>query len=367
MNNKYFEQKYSEDIQPLYGNIRDTNYDKEMLNKNSIPHKYTIFDRIDMTNREVYSIDPIGCEDADDAFSIYLEQDELFLAIHIADPTEYININSELWANITNTLITRYPSYRKPIHMMPNEIMEKSSLMENVYGNIKKALTILVKIDKETYSPISKPELLFTEIKVKKKNAFDYLTASQNIESIKCFEIGLKISEKLQKLRGEETIGVVLNEVSYAIIQYDKEIPYLYTNTINERLLKLMIAEFAIFSNTFIGNYLVENGNGYGIFRTCNASQFIEECSDKNLTGNEMLQEIITNGIKANYGNKKSSHDLVGSQEYTQFTSPIRRVCDCISHYLLKYVYLKHNNISIEVPFSFNYLQYISHRADVES
>ena len=76
MDNKFFEQKYSEDIQPLYGNIRDTNYDKEMLKKNSIPHKYTIFDRIDMTNLEVYSIDPIGCEDADDAFSIYLEQDE---------------------------------------------------------------------------------------------------------------------------------------------------------------------------------------------------------------------------------------------------------------------------------------------------
>ncbi len=78
-----------------------------------------------------------GCEDADDAFSIYEEDNKLFLAIHIADPTEYINIDSSLWKNIEERVVTRYPSNKKPIHMIPNEIMEKSSLMVNKHGSLK--------------------------------------------------------------------------------------------------------------------------------------------------------------------------------------------------------------------------------------
>ena len=44
-----------------------------------MPHMYNIHNRIDMTMYNTYSIDPDGCEDADDAFSIYEEQDKLFL------------------------------------------------------------------------------------------------------------------------------------------------------------------------------------------------------------------------------------------------------------------------------------------------
>ena len=55
--------------------------------------------------------------------------------------------------------------------MIPSEIMEKSSLMVNQYGNIKLAITILTEIDKTTYQPIGKIKLLFTKIKVNKENA----------------------------------------------------------------------------------------------------------------------------------------------------------------------------------------------------
>ena len=120
----YFELKYDETISPLYKFFNDP-----LLSKNNnLPHTYSIKDRIDMTFYDVYSIDPDGCEDADDAFSIFEENNKLFLAIHIADPTEYINLDSNIWNSIEKKVITQYPSNRKPIHMIPDEILKLSSL-----------------------------------------------------------------------------------------------------------------------------------------------------------------------------------------------------------------------------------------------
>ena len=60
----------------------------------------------------------------------------------------------------------------------------------------------------------------------------------------------------------------------------------------------------------------------------------------------------LLNGIQADYLSEKSSHDLVGSPEYCHFTSPIRRLVDCVCHYLLKYLYLQRKNHNIECPFT---------------
>jgi len=351
-----FEREYSKSIEKLYADKRNDQVDIGLINLNNLglPHKYQINYRVDMTNIDTYTIDPDGCEDADDGFSIYYKDDKLFLAIHIADPTEYININSDLWRDILNRVITRYPSNRKPIHMMPDEIMEKSSLMENKHGNIKKALTILSEINKDTYLPTNNIKLLFTKIKVNQKYALPYNT---NIDS-DILDTGINISLALQNMRGKKTIGIKLKLVDTSTIKYDNTGPYLHKNTIKEKHLKQMIEEFAIFANSFIGEYLNIHLDGIGIYRTCDISLINDNI--QNLDGNQLLQYIITNGIRADYMHNVASHDLVGSKEYTHFTSPIRRVSDCVCHYLLKYLYLKNINNTIENPFTKEQLKEIS-------
>jgi exoribonuclease R len=359
-----FEKEYSKNIEKLYGEKRNNQVDIGLINLNnlSLPHKYQIDYRVDMTNIDVYSIDPDGCEDADDAFSIYTENNKFFLAIHIADPTEYINIRSDLWHDIEKRIITRYPSNRKPIHMMPNEIMEKSSLMENDYGNIKKSLSIVTEIDKETYLPKNKIKLLFTKIKVKKENALSYNTNVIN-ETIKD---AIKISLALQHQRGKKTIGIKLKLVDTTVIKYDAQGLYLYRDKLDEKQMKQMIEEFAIFANSYIGEYLNIHLDDHGIYRTCDASA-ITGCEFNNIDGNELLQYIITNGISAEYMNNVASHDLVGSKEYTHFTSPIRRASDCICHYLLKYLYLKNINNDIEIPFEKIKLKELSEKCLIQT
>ena len=191
-----------------------------------------------MTKYDVYSIDPEGCEDADDAFSIYTSDDKLFLAIHIADPTEYININSLLWKDIESKVLTRYPSNTKPIHMIPENIMQKSSLMVNTYGDIKLAITILTQINTETYQPQDKIKLLFTKIKVKKTNALTYKDSSKLYQVNDVLITGLKISESLKNIRGKKTKGIVLNEISNSYAKFDNDKVYLYCDTPVEKLMK---------------------------------------------------------------------------------------------------------------------------------
>ena len=371
MNNTYYEKNYDKHIASLYGIPRRIEEDKILINKNSIPHKYSIIEeRVDMTDIECYSIDPPGCEDADDAFSVYEKNKKLYLAIHIADPTEYINLNTDLWKSIEERIVTRYPSNRKPYHMIPNEIMEKSSLMENKYGNIKNAITIISEIDKEKYYPIGNVKLLYTRIKVKKENALEYREACEHSEDIFAIKTSLKISEALIKKRGDKTKGIVLNDVTTSLISYETNIPTLKVVCQPEKNMKQMIAEFAIFANSFVGNYLKVHFDNTGIFRTCNASELLNSENINNMNGDELLEEIISNGIKADYISKVASHDLVGSAEYTHFTSPIRRVSDCICHYLLKYVFIKQCNnslVNLNKPFTLDQLKSISIKCDFTS
>ena len=361
-----FHYKYNRFILPLYGMNRNPGYDEELLNSNHIPHEYCIHDRVDMTQHDVYSIDPDGCEDADDAFSIYREDDKLFLAIHIADPTEYIQLNSPLWKDMEIRTITRYPSNNPPIHMMPHDIMEKASLMDNRHGCIKSAVTVTTEIEKNTFQPIGQIKLLFTKIQVKRENSLSYSQAAREFYNSDVIYICLKISESLQSLRKRETKAVVLNEVANSYVTFDNNEPVLYSDTPTERLMKHMIAEFAIFANSFIGEYLKINFHSSGLYRICPAKDWLRTLED-DMSGQELLNEIIINGIKAEYMSNVQSHDLVGAPEYVHFTSPIRRLTDCVCHYLLKYIHLKTKNSDLAIPFTDNQLDEYSNTCSVLS
>ena len=130
MDNTVYENNYSIIVEPKYGITRNSTKDKDITNNIKEPHSFSIDsgDRLDMTKYDTYSIDPAGCKDADDAFSVFTENEKLFLAIHIADPTEYIELHSELWKDIVDKTTTKYPSNRAPIHMMPAQVLELSSL-----------------------------------------------------------------------------------------------------------------------------------------------------------------------------------------------------------------------------------------------
>jgi len=131
MNNALYEETYSRVVEPIYGEKRDIDTDEELGGDIGL-HDLSVTTRVDMTKYETYSIDPPGCTDADDAFSIYFENDKMYMAIHIADPTEYIPLQSNLWRDIYKRITTKYPSNRPPIHMMHHNVLSLSRATNTV-------------------------------------------------------------------------------------------------------------------------------------------------------------------------------------------------------------------------------------------
>ena len=344
MNNQIYEQTYSQVVEPSYGMKRDNVKDR-IMELDIRPHELSILTRTDMTKHDSYSIDPNGCTDADDAFSIFTEGGKMHLAIHIADPTEYIPLSSALWRDMCNRVTTKYPSNRQPIHMMPTSVLSLTSLHSSGVKTIKKAITVLSEINADTYEMINEIKLLFTDICVREETRYTYEMASENMDTVDALKHGLRISEMLKTKRGLITKGVKLSEVNASYPVFEEDRVYLRKSEKGEKLMKEMIAEFAIFANSFVGEYLKINLN-VGIFRTCNASAWLQNVY-QGITGQDLLKEIISNGIKADYLSHVSSHDLVGMAEYCHFTSPIRRLADCVCHYLLKCIHL-----NLAMPFS---------------
>ena len=115
--------------------------------------------------------------------------------------------------------------------------------------------------------------------------------------------------------------------------------------------MKTMIAEFAIHANTIFASGLNDN------------SIFLRSMVINNINiNNNVVHELIKEGICAKYSSIKLPHELVNNELYTHATSPLRRASDCIVHFLLKAQYL-----NIDSPFSNDELTEIAEKLTIKA
>ena len=84
MSKQFFEELYKKKIYPKYGNLRNEMLDAVLFRDSNLPNEYDkIIDpyRVKLHHLDIFTIDPEGCQDADDAFSIYEDNNKLFLVI----------------------------------------------------------------------------------------------------------------------------------------------------------------------------------------------------------------------------------------------------------------------------------------------
>ena len=106
-----------------------------------------------------------------------------------------------------------------------------------------------------------------------------------------------------------------------------------------------MIAEFAIFANSFVARH-IQRHLAVGVFRACAAAGPRIDASEF------FLDDVVTRGIRAEYLAEGAAHDLVGAAAYCHFTSPIRRLADCVCHFLLRCIALRPSRPELPCPFT---------------
>ncbi len=301
-------------IHNYYGDVGDYNIEKNiykiqaslnwMNNKKIDISNYLVDltpDRINLTNLNTYSIDPVGCKDIDDAIS-YMKDEYHHIYIHIADVTSFIKENSLLDNELKNRCESIY-GVDYQVNMIPDELsIQHISLIKN---KVSRAFTTEIIVDKE-YKIL---ETKFYKSNINVIN-LDYDTAQENINSGKNNDLN-----ELYKITKE-----LASYINYEISEYDTHI---------------LVEILMILTNHLVAEKLLEKDNKNILVRTHKGLKK-EELTNYLNTKDNKIKNIIKNmnTYRAIYdiSQEQNIHTGLGINNYVHFTSPIRRYADIISH-----------------------------------
>jgi exoribonuclease R len=249
---------------------------------------------------EVFSIDPLGSKDIDDAFHFKKLDEETKnyeVGIHIASPFKFFEDDL---LKILDRVSTVYSPIRK-YNMLPNIYADDLlSLLEN---KNRFALSLILKI--------SNNKLLDYEIKesiVKNIKNYDY----DNFDKIYERNIILKDFFDFSKSFFSEDD------------HYDSH---------------KLVENWMIYTNKLIAKYLIDLNLSNLILRSHNSSTNILDNNVKELDEKLFNYLKIRNEESAHYEiydpSKVQTHSKLGYTYYTHYTSPIRRAVDLFIHSLI--------------------------------
>lgn len=283
---------------------------------------------IDQTNLDTFTIDPITCNDCDDAFSIQPIPDTnlLNIYVHISDVAHYINpsIGSE-FDKIINQGNTYYGS-NKNWTMIPREYADNHcSILPNKETKVVTTHFIFNSQTKE----LEYQKWFYSTIISKHKYHYDLV--DEIFESNNDFLILYETSQIIKKTIPD----IILNyeSRSHEMIKYwmlktnqvmSKEINLLYRSNPEPTQNSLkMISDYFKFTNlvTIIPN-------------TITREDIINLTTQQNTKFTSfMIKNILQ---KAYYTETNEFHYGIGIFDYTHWTSPIRRAVDLLNHCILK-------------------------------
>lgn len=243
--------------------------------------------RTDLTNLEIFSIDPENCKDIDDALHIFeVDQNSYEVGIHIADVSSFISPDNIYDKELASRGSSVYYTNDEPSYMITKSFtIDYLSLIEKTN---KRAFSLLLNITKE--GDLINYKFVKSLINVKKNLSYtEALSTLEDNQTIKnLFNLGKNILEK-QKFKLNED-----NLLSHK--EYD-------THT--------MVQVYMILANKIVAEYIQE------------------KIPDKVL-----LRSFDQNNGYAQYqlGSRDSYHSGLNLQYYTHFTSPIRRYADIVVH-----------------------------------
>ena len=210
--------------------------------------------RDDLTGERLFTIDPPGSEDLDDAVSIKKEGPHYITGVHIADVAAVVKKGSGVDLEARRRAITFYPLNRKPHPMLPEPLSHrKCSLLP---GEERLALSVFFTFN-EAGHQVEKPFVKKTVIKSCRQLSYEDIQkvinrdARMDIESAVLEDIRQlhKITAKLRETRQKQSMFFVPFE--------DPRLPEL--EKMNDHMeAHSLVEELMILTNSYIASHLTK-------------------------------------------------------------------------------------------------------------
>ena len=282
------------EIIKVIGLVDESNLSETLLNHYEIDRKVfknTIIlnefeskiTRKDLKHLDIFSIDPKGCIDIDDALSVEEIDSKIYIGVHIAHPICWLS-KQDIIDRTEVAFSTLYMEKNK--NLWSDEITEKASLFVR---QEKPAYSTIFTIENNKISNIES----FPSVIINKRNTCYEKINFPNIMRMK--EITEKLCER--EIDSHELVSYWMVETNKYIGANQKNIP----------------------------------------FRTQNIDESKMNLDLKNI--DPKVKEVFSNMILegASYSYEKDYHKSLNISKYTHFTSPIRRIIDTIIHFNITY------------------------------
>ena len=321
--------------------------------------------RLDLRDKLIYTIDNDHTKDMDDAISIEInEKGNFVLGVHIADVTHYVKYGSALFDEafsrgnsvyMLNSVIPMLPKYLSNgiCSLNPNvDRLTKSCIMEFDHnGNIidyKIVKSVINSKKKMSYSKVN-------QVLEKGIVSEDYIPFVDN----------LKLAEQLSNILNKTSfnrgyIDFQSNDLEVVLDEKNKPLEFIMPK---QATAEKLIENFMLAANETVASHYCWYPFIYRIHEMPD-NEVLEEifaflgkigCKIphvKNFSNPKTIQGILKSLIndpnfkiisrfilmgmkKARYSSQNTGHFALAYEKYTHFTSPIRRLCDLMVHYLI--------------------------------
>ncbi len=327
----------------------------------SLKSKIEDKNREDMQNITTFTIDPNDAKDFDDAISIKELPSGYEVGVHIADVTHFVKFNDPVDKEAQKRGTSVY-MVGKTIPMLP-EILS-NDLCSLKPDETRLAFSVILTFDKK----LNKTGVRFAKTKIKSDKRFTYKEAQKELDSREGrfsdkLEILRQISKKERMSRVKD--GALEFESTELEFELDKEGKPVSIRK-KERLETMKIIEdLMLLANKEVAEYMNKKNPDLFIYRihdlpdpkklaeltvflravgfdlkTNNGEVDLKDLSKMLSNVDELIKPTVEQATlramaKAVYSYKNIGHFSLGFENYTHFTSPIRRYPDIMVHRLL--------------------------------
>lgn len=340
-------------------------------------------DRLDLTDKLIFTIDGDYSKDFDDAVSLEkLENGNLQLGVHIADVSHYVTENSPLDLEALNRGTSVYFS-NEVIPMLPFSL---SNGICSLNPNVNRfSVSVFMEFDEnaEVVSKSFHNSVISSKYRLTYNNVNDILNGDTDLcetyaQIVDNLVLMNSLSLKLEKKRLGR--GALDLEIAECYIKCDENGSPIDVVMRERGASEKLIEQFMVLTNETVAEYMHKNEipSVYRVHEPPNQEKlkifadisrlFGFKITNDELTNPLALQRVLNDSLntpqhkviatmllrslsRARYDEKCVGHNGLASEFYLHFTSPIRRYPDLIVHRMLKKVIEKRGTTTNDKEF----------------